>query len=71
MRTYKVNLKFGNKLKKARKERDLSQEDLAGLLNMSRNHIGRLESGSVNVTLVQVERIARALKVNPFEILPY
>jgi len=71
MRTYKINRKFGRKLKKVRKDKELSQEQLAEMLKMSRNHFGRLEAGSVNVTLVQVERIARVLKVKPSEILPF
>lgn len=54
-----------------RKDKELSQEQLAEMLKMSRNHFGRLEAGSVNVTLVQVERIARVLKVKPSEILPF
>lgn len=71
MRRYKVNARFGKNVRKARKRLSLSQEELAEKIGISRNHMGRLERGEINVMLVLVERIAKKLKIKPSEILPF
>ena len=49
------------KLKLARVERDLSQEDLANLVGVTRQTIGLLEAGNYNPTLRLCVAICRAL----------
>ncbi len=46
-----------------RSERDLSQRDLAGLLDMEQPQVARLESGDVNPTLGTLMRLAGALGI--------
>ena len=49
------------KLKLARVERDLSQEDLANLVGVTRQTIGLIEAGNYNPTMRLCVAICRAL----------
>ena len=57
--------KFGKRLKGLRLERDLTQLELAEILDMSPNFIGMIERGERNTTVENVFKIARALNVKP------
>lgn len=52
-----------------RKERGLSQEELADLSGLHRNYIGGIERGERNVGLKAVFVIAKALNVTPASLL--
>ncbi|WP_329091091.1 helix-turn-helix domain-containing protein [Streptosporangium sp. NBC_01469] len=58
----------GQRIAKARKLRNLTQEGLAGLANVSRSLIAKVESGSRPVTPSLVAAVARACAVDPAEI---
>jgi putative transcriptional regulator len=49
------------KLKLARVENNLSQQELADIVNVSRQTIGLIEKGGYNPTLSLCTRIAKAL----------
>ncbi len=57
--------KFGKRLKGLRLERDLTQLELAEILDMSPNFIGMIERGERNTTVENVFKIARALNIKP------
>lgn len=57
--------KFGKKLKFLRLEKNLTQIELAEIINMSPNFIGMVERGERNTTVENVYKISRALKVKP------
>lgn len=59
---------FGERLRELRTERDLSQERLAELAGLDRNYIGQIERAERNVALVNIVRIAGALKIEPAEL---
>ena len=61
--------RFGEQVRKLRKVRNLSQEDLAELSGLHRTYIGGIERGERNVSLINIVRIARALEVLPSELL--
>lgn len=64
--------KFGKRLKSLRFDRDLTQIELAEILDMSPNFIGMIERGERNATVENVFNIARALGIkssNLFEEL--
>jgi DNA-binding XRE family transcriptional regulator len=62
-KTKVLNL-FGEKVRELRKERGLSQEQLAFDADLHRTYIGMIERAEKNVTLINIEKIAKALKVN-------
>jgi transcriptional regulator with XRE-family HTH domain len=52
-----------------RLESKISQEKLAELSNLHPTFIGRLERGTVNVSLWSLEAIAKALRIEPHLLL--
>lgn len=57
--------KFGKRLKALRLDHNLTQLELAEILDMSPNFIGMIERGERNTTVENVFEIARALNVKP------
>lgn len=62
-------IKFGEKVKAARKEMDLSQEELAAKAGLHRTYIGMIERGEKNITLINILKIAHALNIPAAELL--
>lgn len=60
---------FAENVKKLRRQRGLSQEDLADLAGLHRTYIGAVERGERNITLLNANRIAEALGVELIECL--
>ena len=58
-----ILLKFGLKVREIRKERGLSQEKLAHKANLHRTYVGMIERAEKNITLLNIEKIAKALRV--------
>jgi len=56
--------KFGDKIREIRKEKGLSQEELAFKSNLHRTYIGMIERGEKNITLKNIKKIANALNVS-------
>lgn len=61
--------KIGLKIKIERHKRKLSQEALAEMANLSPNAIGTIERGKCSPTADSIERIARALGIEPHDLL--
>lgn len=59
-----ILLHFGKQVQELRKDRNLSQEQLAELAGVHRTYIGMIERAEKNITLYNIERIAKALEVN-------
>ncbi len=55
---------FGNQLRNLRLERKLSQEQLAELAGLHRTYIGMIERAEKNITLINIERLSKALNVD-------
>lgn len=60
-----IKVKFGKKIKKMRLEKGISQETLAFLADLDRTYIPSIEKGERNVSIVVIEKLARAFKVSP------
>jgi transcriptional regulator with XRE-family HTH domain len=60
---------FGKKLREIRLKRGISQEKLAELADLHRNFVGLAERGQQNLSLENITKLARALKVRPAELL--
>ena len=63
--------RFGMRLQKVRKEKRISQEELAAQLSMHRTYIGMIERGERNPTIRMLYKIAKALKVSASDLLPF
>lgn len=54
---------FGNRIRQLRLEMHLSQEELADKAGMHRTYIGMIERAEKNITLVNIEKISKALNI--------
>ncbi|HFC11184.1 MAG TPA: XRE family transcriptional regulator [Candidatus Kaiserbacteria bacterium] len=61
--------KLGENLRRLRLKKDLSQGDLATVLNVDRAYISNIENGRMNPTLSTLDKIAKALEVSSSELL--
>lgn len=64
-----IKKKFGQKLRQIRIEHDLSQEELALACNLDRTYIGGVERGERNISLINIAKIAGALKIGMKDLL--
>jgi len=69
MSTNDILKRFGQRVKSLRLEKGWSQEELARRADLHRTYIGSIERHERNVSLLNVERIAKALKVNIKDLL--
>ena len=56
-----IEKRFGERVRKLRLARDLSQEQLAFKASMHRTYLGGIERGERNPSLKNIEAIAKAL----------
>lgn len=61
--------RFGQAVREARKKRGLSQEKLAFESGLHRTYISSVERGERNISLLNIHKIARALKVAPKDLV--
>lgn len=60
---------LGEAVRRLRKARGMTQEDLSGLTELHRNHIGGIERGERNITIKTTLALAKALGVRPAQLL--
>jgi len=63
-----VLIKFGNKVREERLSLGLSQEELAARAGVHRTYVGMIERAEKNITLTNIEKIAKALELSIDEI---
>lgn len=61
--------KIGKNILELRKQRQLTQEELADYANIDRTYIGYIENGKQNVTISMLCKIANVLNVNLIDII--
>lgn len=66
-RIYRV---FGSRLRELREEKDVTQEELARRVDLSRTSITNIEKGRQRVMLHQMVELAEALGAEPLTLLP-
>jgi len=65
----KTTREFGTRIRALRKELAMSQEELGEVAGLHRTYIGHLERGEVNPSLINILRVAKALKVDPSNLV--
>ncbi len=63
-----ILVKFGKKIREVRVKRGLSQESLADIANVHRTYIGMVERAEKNITLLNMQKLAKALKIEIREL---
>ena len=61
--------KLGSRIRAIRLAAGLSQEQLADQAGLHRTYVGGIERGERNIGVLNLFRIARALRVNPSDLL--
>jgi len=64
-----ISTKFGKRVKRIRLEKKLSQGDLAKIIDVHPTDISGIERGIRNMSLRNIERLAKALDVPINELL--
>jgi transcriptional regulator with XRE-family HTH domain len=59
-----IQQQFGARVRKLRKEHKNSQEEFAFLCNVHRTYMGCIERGEKNLTIKNIHKIAKALKIS-------
>ena len=65
-----VAAKFGDKLRKLRSGRRVSQEELADRACLHRTYVSSVERGERNVSLETIQKLARALDLPMSDLMP-
>jgi transcriptional regulator with XRE-family HTH domain len=69
MRRYVISIKVGRQVRKFRKLKNVTQEELAGAVKIHVSTLGRIERGESNPPLQTIDKIARALKVKTKDLM--
>lgn len=63
---------FGKRLAEIRKQKGITQEALADIVELHRTYIGFIEQGKRNPSIVNIYKITKALKISLNELFkPY
>ena len=58
-----IKIRFGNRLRKLREAKGLSQESLAHEAGLDRTYVSSVERGKRNISIENIERLALALGI--------
>jgi transcriptional regulator with XRE-family HTH domain len=63
-----VRIRFGTAIRNRRQRLGVSQEEFADICGLDRTYIGGIERGERNVALVNIEKIAKGLRISVSEL---
>ena len=66
-----VRKAFGERMRDIRRRKGVAQERLALESGLNRGYVGRVERGEQNISLVNICKIAAALRVPPSDLLQW
>lgn len=66
-----VKIAIGKRVKELRNKLGISQEELADIAQLDRTYITSVERGRRNVSIVNIEKLANALKVTLAEFFTF
>ena len=64
-----ISERLGMNIKKIRTIKKMSQGDICRALDMDRGYMSAIENGKKNITIQQLERLAKALSVSVDKLL--
>lgn len=64
-----IKLKVGRAIRKHRQLLNLSQEDLGAIVGIHRTYVSEVENGRRNIGIVNLYKIAKALKISLSELM--
>ncbi|MFC2007713.1 helix-turn-helix domain-containing protein [Chloroflexota bacterium] len=64
-------LKIGDNIRTVRKQRGYSQEEFADIAGFSRSYYTEIETGKRNISVLNLIKIIKALKVDPNELIGF
>lgn len=62
---------MGKRIKLIREIHDMSQKELGSILDIDQNHVSRIETARVGISLDMLFEIAKAFDIEPSEILDF
>lgn len=62
---------FGDRLRRIRNSKKLTQEELADRAGMHFTYIGQIERGLRNPSLINLHKLAKALHITAGELFPF
>lgn len=68
MEKSEILIRFGERVRQLRKEKGYSQEELSDRADLHRTYIGMIERAEKNLTLTNIEKIAKALGIDIHDI---
>lgn len=63
-----ILFKFGQRVRALRKNKNISQESLAERAGLHRTYIGMIERAEKNISLINIEKIAKALEISIYDL---
>ena len=63
-----ITVRFGNRIKQLRLGKGLSQEKFAISIDMDRTYYASVEKGRRNISIVNIEKIAKGLDISLEEL---
>lgn len=64
MPSTKILKRCGSRIRDLRKQKNLTQEKLAEKVKLRYTYIGTVERGEKNISLINIEKISKALRVS-------
>jgi transcriptional regulator with XRE-family HTH domain len=66
-----ILIKLGNKVREERLKKGYSQETFAEIVGTHRTYVGMIERAEKNITLKNIEKIAKALNTSVSKLLEF
>ncbi len=70
MKKHKDLISIGQQIRSFRERKGFSQEEFANHIEINRGYYGTVERGEANITLLNLLKIAKGLKVAPGDLFP-
>jgi len=64
-----VLIKFGQRIRELRAERNITQQQLAKISGLHKNYIGMVERGERNPSLLNIDVLAKSFEISLSELM--